>query len=373
MKKVITAQKLFLIISLISCASLVKAQSSVQLNLLGQVEIPYNYSFQDTPIGGLSGLSYDSTNQTFYVISDDRSDLASARFYSFKITLNGRGKLVKGGINWQAMHTLKTKAGKNYAQGAIDPEGITVGPKGLIYISSEGDPQKNVAPFINAYSTDGIYKKSLPIPDEYWPANPQKRTHFGIRENLAFEGLSISPDGKRLYTAIENALLQDGPAADSTHSSPSRMMVYDMPSGHIAHQYEYEVSPVHFTGASHGEFSVDGLSDVLAIDNSGHLLAFDRNYVAGQGNKIYLYEVSSKEATDIKDVSSLKKNDRPVEPVNKTLVANMSDYGITIDNFEGLTIGPKLQNGDRLLLMVSDNNFSSSQKTLFTAFSLRVK
>ncbi|HKK44339.1 MAG TPA: esterase-like activity of phytase family protein [Balneolaceae bacterium] len=373
MKKVISVKRLFLIFLLISCASIAKAQSVDRLKLLGQVEIPYNKSFQDTPIGGLSGLSYDSSTQTFYVISDDRSDLAPARFYSFKIKLNDQGKLEKDGIDWQAVHALKTKEGKNYAQGTIDPEGIAVGPDSLIYISSEGDPNKNVAPFINGFSRDGVYERSLSIPNAYWSANPRQRTTSGIRENLAFEGLSISPDGSTLYAATENALLQDGPKADSTHASPSRMIVYNFKTGQIEHQYEYKVSPIHYKPGSHGGFSVDGLSDVLAIDNDGHLLSFDRNFVVGQGNQIFLYLVSTKEATDINDVGSLRKYNKPVRPVSKTLVANMSDYGITIDNFEGLALGPQLKDGGRLLLMVSDNNFSSSQKTLFTAFSLRVR
>ncbi len=32
----------------------------------------------------------------------------------------------------------------------------------------------------------------------------------GIRNNLAFESLTISPDQKTLFTATENALFQDG-------------------------------------------------------------------------------------------------------------------------------------------------------------------
>lgn len=363
---------LFLILLLAGCSSTNEKQKRlpIKLQLLGQVEIPYNYSFQDTPIGGLSGLTYDSQSKIFYVISDDRSDLAPARFYSFKLKLNEQGKFEKSSIQWQAVHILKSKDGKKYAKGTIDPEGIAAGPDSLIYISSEGDPHKNIAPFINAFSKNGTFVKALPIPNAFWSANPQKRKQAGIRENLAFEGLTITPDGNRLYAATENALLQDGPRADSTHGSPSRMLEYNLPSGHLVHQYEYNLAPVHFSKAAPGKFSVNGLSDILAIDNGSHLLSLDRNFVVGQGNRIGLYSVSTKGATDIRNIESLQKHEVSVQSVTKTLIAHLRDYGITIDNFEGLALSSRFQGGGRLLLMVSDNNFSSSQKTLFTVFSL---
>lgn len=348
-------------------------ESPIKLQLLGQVEIPYNYSFEDTPVGGLSGLTYNPANRLYYVISDDRGDLAPARFYSFKLRLNAEGKLGDNSIRWQAMHALKNPNGKQYDTGTIDPEGIAAGPDSLIYISSEGDPRKDVSPFINAFSPDGRFVKSLPVPRAFWSAEKKDHMNFGVRNNLAFEGLSIAPNEEKLYAAIENALVQDGPEADSLHSSPSRMIEYDLMSGSVEHQYEYKVAPVHFKRANHKGFSVNGLSDVLALDNNGHLLSFDRNYVQGEGNQIFLYYISTEGATDINHVESLKDFDKKVQPVQKKLVANMSDYGITIDNFEGLVLGPKLKDGGRLLLMVSDNNFSSSQKTLFTAFSLQMK
>lgn len=363
------------ILLMTGCTSSSKKQkeSPVKLRLLGQVEIPYNYNFKETPVGGLSGLTYESRTKTYYVISDDRSDLAPARFYSFKLRLNSEGKLGEHSIQWQAVHILKVKDGAKYAKGTIDPEGIAVGPDSLIYISSEGDPRKGVAPFINAFTKSGSLVKALPIPDAFWPANPQKRKDEGVRENLAFEGLTVTPDGKRLYAATENALLQDGPKADSVHGSPSRMLEYNLSAGQLVHQYEYDVAPVHFTKVAPGKFSVNGLSDILALDNEGHLLSFDRNFVVGQGNRIGLYYVSTNKATDIKGAESLQKYDGTVQPVAKTLIAHLGDYGINVDNFEGLALGPRLQDGSRLLLMVSDNNFSSSQKTLFTAFSLKMK
>lgn len=359
--------KLFFGILFTSTALLAKAQSDYKLKLLGQVEIPYNYSFKDTPVGGLSGLAYDSDTKTFYVICDDRANRAPARFYSFKLQLDGEGQLVDDSIKWDGVRFMKSAGGKKYAKGTVDPEGIAVGPDGLIYISSEGDSKHHIAPFINAFSADGKLVKMLPVPKALWFESGDE---FGIRNNLALEGLSISPDGKMLYTALENALFQDGFAADSVHSSPSRMIAYSLDTDEVVHQYEYRVSPVHFKEEPHDGFSVNGLSSILALDDKYHFFSFDRNYVQGQGNEISLYQFSTGGATDINGVESLQKYSKPVQSVQKTLVSNMSDYDITIDNFEGMALGPKLKDGGQLLLMVSDNNFSPTQRTLFTAFSL---
>ncbi|MGD8427897.1 MAG: esterase-like activity of phytase family protein [Balneolaceae bacterium] len=366
MKKITFLSVFLAHLLMFGCSSTKQKQSPVKLQLLGQVEIPYNESFQGTPIGGLSGLGYSPGTQTYYVISDDRGELAAARFYSFKLVLNEQGELTKGGIRWKSVHVLKAEDGRKYEKGTIDPEGIAVGPNSLIYVSSEGDPGKNIAPFIDAFTKTGTFVKAFPIPNAFWADNKEDRKGFGIRENLAFEGLTISPNGDKLYAATENALFQDGTAADSIHSSPSRMIVYDIGSESIIHQYEYKVAPVFYASKANGGFAVNGLSDVLTLGNKGHLFSLERNYVQGQGNRISLYYISTHGATDIKGLANLKDYDQPVQAVKKQLIANMDDFGILVDNFEGLVFGPRLKDGGRLLLMVSDNNFSSNQKKSIT-------
>lgn len=345
----------------------------VKLELLGQVAIPYSYTFQQTIVGGLSGLAYDAASKQFYVISDDRSQKSNARFYTIKVQLTENNLLKEGGINFTGVSVLKTPDKKPYKMGTIDAEGIALDTDRLIYVSSEGNPRKNIAPFINGYNKDGRFARRLTIPDTFWkPTNNPNRTQ-GIRTNLAFETLTTSPNGKILYTATENALIQDGAAADSTHQSPSRIIVYNLSTGDILHEYLYNVDSIYVAPGPRDSFAVNGLTDLAAIDNQGHLLAIERNFVAGQGNHITLYKVSVNEATDIKNVHSIKKYDRPIEPVHKKLIAYLNDFNIKIDNFEGIALGPKIADDKRLLLMVSDNNFSSTQQTLFTAFSFCTK
>jgi hypothetical protein len=43
----------------------------------------------------------------------------------------------------------------------------------------------------------------------------------------------------------------------------------------------------------------------------------------------------------------------------------------SLDNFEGMALGPKLPSGEQSLLLVTDDNFSAAQRTVFVALRLQ--
>ena len=51
--------------------------------------------------------------------------------------------------------------------------------------------------------------------------------------------------------------------------------------------------------------------------------------------------------------------------------SNLDDLGIPLDNVEGLTFGPRLRDGRRSLVLVSDNNFAATQFTQFLLFAIK--
>jgi 3-phytase len=57
-------------------------------------------------------------------------------------------------------------------------------------------------------------------------------------------------------------------------------------------------------------------------------------------------------------------------PARKTLLLNLDTLGIPLDNVEGMTLGPRLPDGRRALVLVSDNNFAAAQFTQFLLFAL---
>ena len=62
---------------------------------------------------------------------------------------------------------------------------------------------------------------------------------------------------------------------------------------------------------------------------------------------------------------------RNVHPVTKRLVLDFGTLGLaTVDNLEGIAWGPRLANGHESLVVVSDDNFASSQVTQLLAFEV---
>ena len=103
-------------------------------------------------------------------------------------------------------------------------------------------------------------------------------------------------------------------------------------------------------------FSVNGLVELLPLNNR-LLIAMERSFsvgAPGTGNAIRLYAVS----LDRHGVA------------RKTLLLDLDELGIPLDNVEGMTFGPRLRGGRRSLVLVSDNNFASTQFTQFLLFAL---
>jgi len=58
--------------------------------------------------------------------------------------------------------------------------------------------------------------------------------------------------------------------------------------------------------------------------------------------------------------------------MTKRLLLDLSDVSALprIDNVEGITLGPRLPDGRRTLVLVSDNNFNNLEITQFIAFAV---
>ena len=347
------------------------------LEFLGEVTFPTGFEFEGTDVGGLSGLAYDADAGVYYALSDDRSN---ARFYTLTLDLSD-GSLDDSDIEFTQVTPLLNTDGEPFADGGIDPEGIAIGA-GKLYISSEGDANALLAPFVSEFDFNGQQQGELPVDDKFLPTSDQTS---GIRNNLAFESLTLSPDGQYLYTATENALFQDGPAATVDNGSLSRIVKYDLASGEAVQEFVYEVDAVPEAPIPADGFSTNGLVELLATDNNGSFLALERAFSVGQGNIVKLYEVRSQGALDVETVFDLFRED-PVEVddeilppgpfeidpavTKRELLDVEADLGIAPDNLEALAFGPTLPDGRETLIIASDNNFSDTQFTQFLAFAV---
>jgi hypothetical protein len=186
---------------------------------------------------------------------------------------------------------------------------------------------------------------------------------------MAFESLTLGHDTRYLLTATENALRQDGPAASLTEGSPARVLVLDAGTGATRAEYVYVTEPVAEVPDPADAFATNGLVELLSLDAS-RLLALERSYSTGAGNRVRLFMTSTRRTTDVQLFDSIAQRD--IRPMPKKLLLDLSDLGLTLDNIEGMTFGPRLVDGSRTLILVSDNNFNRNgrQFTQFLAFRL---
>lgn len=338
-----------------------------QIDFIGRAIFPTGSPFQGTEIGGLSGITYDADKQVYYAISDDRSSKAPARFYSLKIDLQS-GKMEKEQVAFTGVTTLLDDNGKSFPELSLDPEGIAFTGNSL-FVSSEGDVDRQINPFIKEFSLDGKLLKTLPIPDLF--LREDKGTK-GIRNNLAFESLTLTPDRKYLFTATENALVQDGAVPSLQSGSPCRILRYDAVSGNPERSFAYITEPLPPGANPVGKLTTNGLVDLLAIDEN-RLVSLERAFSLETGTVVKLFEISLEKGDRIEGLESLKTHLSEVSPAQKRLLLDLETLKVPLDNIEGLTLGPVLSDGSRGLILVSDNNFSPLQETQILGFKIKVQ
>jgi hypothetical protein len=351
--------------ALAAAAALAPAAQAHELRFRGQAIVPTGTTFAGTTVGGLSSITYDARRRVFYAISDDPGQFQPTRFYTVGLDVRD-GRLTDGDVRFEDVTTLLAPDGQPYPPSSLDPEGLALTRDRQLIFTSEGLPNSLVDPFVRRASLRGRFLGSLPLPQPFLATADRSS---GVRPNLGFESAGVR--GGSLYTAVENALYQDGPAATVTNGSPARILRHDLRTGRLERQWVYETDPVAEPPVPATQFSVNGLVELLPVDD-GHLIAMERSFsvgAPGTGNSIKLYDVSLRGATDVNGLDRLEDAPRRIRPVRKRLLLDLADLGIPLDNVEGLTFGPPLRDGRRSLVLVSDNNFAATQFTQFLLFA----
>lgn len=339
--------------------SLAAAPTPTTLEYLGELSLLPGTMFEGDPIGGLSGLVWDDDAQLFVALSDDRGERGAPRYYRLRLDLDRIGAGPGRGVTVVDRVRLGGVDGAGYKVGEIDPEGIALAPGGDLFLSTEGVTRDGIAPFVARLDGRGREVARYPLPDRVAPDRAGKR---GVRDNLGLESLTVTPDGSWLIAGLENALVVDGPAADVGVDSPSRLFGWRLGEGGAAREYRYAVGPVTQTLPKPDAFRVNGLVDLVAFGDD-RLWALEREFVAGAGMALRLYDVRLSPALGAPVAGG-------VGLAEKRLVADFADLGISLDNFEGMTLGPRLADGRRAFVVVSDDNFNPFlQATRFLVFA----
>ena len=312
-------------------------------------------------------------NDVWYALSDDGSDINPARFYTLRIAISSTGI---GPPELLDVVTLLQPDGTPYpsrAQGGTvpDPESIRFRPQTRTLLwTSEGGVQQGLDPFVREARVDGTHVREFALPDMF-RAVPEGNT--GPRHNLTFEGMGLTPDGQTVWVAMEAALKQDGPVPRvGAPGAPCRFTLFDTVSGQPMRQIAYVPDAIAHPPIPPTAFADNGVSEVLMRDEH-RMLVLERAYMSGVGNSLRVYQIDTRQGSDTLAIANLMAT--AFEPTPKTLVADFADFadlGLSrLDNTEGMAWGPRLPNGRRTLVFVSDDNFNPQQVTQFLAFEFQ--
>ena len=361
-------------ILLSACASFTYDAPVAGLRLIGEQRIALRQAFEGTSVGGLSGIDYDAANKSWVMESDDRSEINPARFY--RAALNYDSKAFAG-VTLNSVHFFTQPDGSRYPNLAhakldrgdqvADIETIRVDPQdGSLWYGSEGNRKVGLHPFVRHADSGGRYLATLPTPAMF----NVSRDEVGSRNNMTFEALSFASDGKSLWLGMEAALYQDGPLATPDNGAVVRITRLDR-AGKVLGQYAYPVEPV-ASRPGPGREADNGVSEILAV-NDHQLLVVERAGVANADgvytNHVRIYEMETEGATDVQALPALAG--ATYVPARKRLLLDLEKIGLArVDNIEGISWGPRLENGRRSLVLVSDDNFNPLQVTQILAFEV---
>ena len=377
------------------------AGNSANVNRLGFFSDLYYDRYQNVyyglsdrgPGGGV--IDYNTRVQKFS-LDVDRNTGAIANFKVLDTIL-----FTKDGQNFNGLKPDLLPNGNKGSLGlSFDPEGFAVASNGNFYVSDEYGPS------VYEFSPTGSFIRAFATPENIIPKQSDGTINYvdgrptitsGRQDNRGFEGLTLSPDGSKLYTLLQDPLVNEG-SPDGRRGRNIRLVGFDTKIGKSTAQYIYQLESLadindripgtdddfgaNSQGRNIGISAITALNDkeflVLERDNRGFgvdaLLGLTENPSTTPepvGSK-RVYKINLTDATDVSAISLASTNTllAGVNPVNKSLFLdiakalspdNPGDWTKIAEKMEGLAIGPQLKDGSYTLLVGTDNDYSVTQ------------
>ena len=345
---------LILALSLLGCkSSRVGETRNVRVRLLDDHVLPGDLQHEGFQFGGLSGIAYEAG--TFFLVSDHPGH---PRIYTAEISISGE-RIDSITID----HSIEIPQRDSILKEAhLDLEDIAIEDQGFI-VTSEGNVEELKNPMVFSVSRTGQLDQVYQVPENLLATGTERP-----RNNGTLEGLAESFDQEAYWVAMELPLKADGPKAKLIRTkSPVRITRINKESREPVRQFPYLLEPIAKIPWLY--FAVNGVTDLLEYAPD-RFLVLERGFASGhgtKGNTIRIFDVDARLATNTLNKKNLRVNF--YNPAKKQLLydfkwAKKYLSQETIDNIEGMTFGPKLENGNRTIILVSDNNFNTLGKQM---------
>ncbi|WP_299902168.1 esterase-like activity of phytase family protein [uncultured Aquimarina sp.] len=346
---------------LVSCKNTNKNsnKNKILINYLDEYVIYNDTIFNESKIGGLSGIDYSKDDKFYYLVCDDAK---KPRYYKASILLdNNQFNSVEINEVVELKDTIRQFLNNNI----IDLEAIRTFGKNKLIFASEGSIKNDYNPSIFITDPYGNYSESFSLPT-YFLTDTNSRNK--PRHNGVFEGLAADITNDGYWAAMELPLELDGKEPTFNHSgAPVRITHFSTKTNQADFQFTYPLDKL--TKDPKGNFGVNGITCLLQLSQN-EFIVIERAYSEGygtQGNTVKIYLANIEHTTNTLPFDTLQNKEYKVakkellfdfETVRSQLTNNI------LDNIEGITLGPILENGNQSLILVADNNFSPVSKQI---------
>jgi hypothetical protein len=307
------------------------------------------------------------------------------------------------GLNPLALNGNAATLGRSF-----DPEGLVINPRnGNFIVSDEYGP--SVYEFNRHGELIGFFETPAGLVPKVgsnvnYVADRDGGLNAGRQDNRGFEGLAVTPDGKKLYAVLQDPLVNEPSPNNGRNGRNLRIVVFDndhqSPTyrksiAQYAYQLELQADVLARIIATGGTGSATdprqgrniGLSAIVALNDHEFLVLERDNRGIGvddpagasvTGSK-RVYRIDITGATNIAALSLPNDGNLTaagIVPVTKSavfldLAANtVLPNGKKAEKWEGLTIGPRLKNGTFLILAGTDNDYSVTQNASSVQFDV---
>lgn len=290
---------------------------------------------------------------------------------------------------------------------SFDAEAVYLFSDGSGYVSDEYGTY--IARFNSAKRITGITQ----LPESARPHSPFGTSNFsstitptnGRRQNQGLEGMSVTPDGTRLFAVMQSALVQDTNGTNQQTRNNTRLFVYDVAGANrenpvLIGQYVVKLPQFHSTGSGAAVNRTAAQSEIIALNGTSFLMLPRDGNGLGTGttspivfksvqlvdfatatNILGMYDAEGaavspagvlrpevKAAASMEVINMLEPTDLAKFGLNKN--TNPSNANTLNEKMEGMALVPDLSTpaaNDFFLFIANDNDFQSSDVKMIDA------
>lgn len=351
--------KHLLLLIILDCASLLAARASADWHVVRSH--PQKHFLNTIPPGNYSGIA--NMGGDVYAMVSDKSDSAlyfNVRLYISRQTgellqaeyMGSKGRVDAAGLDNEAIakvsdSTIVVASEQCFRlkEYLIDENGReAMGEADGNEKTAEAEGKRNVA---DGKAQPKLWEWSMPE-KEFWP-------------NYGFESLAYDSIGRKLWTINESTMRRDGKAAtpQDPHKNVLRLMSFnrdDLTAAPVAYLYRMDMP----TTMKAAQTYAMGVSELCALPD-GQLLVLEREAFVPKTKlgafcqcKLYVVNPSAEKPYPLE-----KSVEADVPYVSKRLLTSwrtsITLFSQNWANYEGMCLGPRLENGDQVVVLVSDS------------------